>query len=330
MIQENIWEQLSTFFKVFTTNSNIITLSIISLASLLILLLANKFKNKKITKIICIMAYLAIFGTLFYFYSSEILKLLDYLMNNIFLFLFFPNLAVYILVLVVINIIIVKSTFSKKDSNLTKVINVVFFVIFNLIFYLIIDNIITNNINVYEQLDVYTNSDLLVLIELNMKLFLIWMLVLLINKISTNLIYYIELKRTSNKKLVLEDVISEEIINTTPINVIPEFDEIEPVSITSEVIEEKETSVNNIPNIYNECIDIIPIKKNTLTIELEVNEKDEDKSSFEKSKYDGVCFSNIDILANDDINESENFKNNYQNTDDDNMQVVFDNSSNYL
>ena len=147
MIQVNIWEQITTFFNIFITNKNIITLSIISLASLFILLLANKFKNKKITKIICFIVYLGIFGTLFYFFNSEILKLLDYLMDNIFLFLFFPNLAVYILVLVVINIIIVRSTFSKNENKSIKNVNIIFFVIFNIIFYLIIDNVIKNKIN---------------------------------------------------------------------------------------------------------------------------------------------------------------------------------------
>lgn len=101
-------------------------------------------------------------------------------MNNIFLFLFFPNLAVYVLVLIIINILIVRSTFSKKDSKFTKNINIIFFLLFQVIFYLIIDNVVKNNIDVYEQLSIYTNQDLLILIELSMQLFLLWVILLLI------------------------------------------------------------------------------------------------------------------------------------------------------
>lgn len=96
MIQANIFEQLQTFFNILKANQYLGLLSIIALVSLLILLLANKFQHKKITKIIFILVYLGIFITLLCFYHKEILSLLDYLMNNIFLFLFFPNLAVYV------------------------------------------------------------------------------------------------------------------------------------------------------------------------------------------------------------------------------------------
>lgn len=130
MIQANIFEQLQTFFNILKANQYLGLLSIIALVSLLILLLANKFQHKKITKIIFILVYSGIFITLLCFYHKGILSLLDYLMNNIFLFLFFPNLAVYVLVLIIINILIVRSTFSKKDSKFTKNINIIFFLFF--------------------------------------------------------------------------------------------------------------------------------------------------------------------------------------------------------
>ncbi|MBQ8471918.1 MAG: hypothetical protein IJ501_00265 [Bacilli bacterium] len=134
MIQVNIFEQLMTFFKIFSSNAYVVILSIASIIALFILLLANKFKNKKITKILVILVYTLIFGTLIYFYHTEILKLLDYLMNNIFLLLFFPNLAVYVLVLIIINIIIIKSMLSDHGSKLTNILNIIFFILFNVIF----------------------------------------------------------------------------------------------------------------------------------------------------------------------------------------------------
>lgn len=324
MVQVNVFEQFSTLFKLFKTNQFVIILSLGAFISLFILLLANRFKNKKITKILCILVYLGIFGTLFYFFNNEILKLLDYLVNNIFLFLFFPNLAVYVLVLVIINVIVIKSTFSKKENKFTNIVNIIFFVIFNLIFYLIIDSIIKNNINVYEQLNVYTNKDLLILIELSMKLFIVWLIVLLISKITSNILFYVSLKKLTNKNLVLEEEVNNQELND--IKTIPNFVEIIPdLTIENEKLNQKEF-VENTYNIYNDYIDIVPIKKNSLKVELDEN----------TNGYQGVAFSMFDINNNSDTNIDEyipdyNEENkSFNNELEDNMQILFDNSNNYL
>lgn len=277
MIQVNIFEQLMTFFKIFSSNAYVVILSIASIIALFILLLANKFKNKKITKILVILVYTLIFGTLIYFYHTEILKLLDYLMNNIFLLLFFPNLAVYVLVLIIINIIIIKSMLSDHGSKSTNILNIIFFILFNVIFYLIIDNIIKNNINVYEQLSIYTNSDLLILIELSMKLFIIWILLLIIIKISLNLNNHILLKRSTNKNLILDEVSNrgeleslKPMTNYLEINSTNIEDDYENGFNYKEIFENsinysnlKVENMSDEPkyNIYNDYLDMVPIRK---------------------------------------------------------------------
>ena len=69
MIQANIFEQLQTFFNILKANQYLGLLSIIALVSLLILLLANKFQHKKITKIIFILVYSRNFYNSFMFLS---------------------------------------------------------------------------------------------------------------------------------------------------------------------------------------------------------------------------------------------------------------------
>ena len=201
MIQASLLEQIATFWKILISNKFIWIVLAIALGLVLLLSIGSKFHNKKITKILYIIAYLGVFGTLIGFFHTEILELLDYLVNNIFLFLFFPNLAVYTLVIVLVNVIIIKSTFSK-DNKLIKGVNITFFIIFNIIFYLIIDNVIKNNINVYEQLSIYTNNNLLVLIELSMKLFVVWVLLLGIIKVTKSLVFNLSLE---NKKTLVKE-----------------------------------------------------------------------------------------------------------------------------
>ncbi len=250
MIQASILEQFTTLFEILKNNTNIINITVISIIAFVLLIIASRFKNKKITKILCLTVYLGIFGTLMFLYHTEILKLFDYLINNIFLFLFFPNLAVYTLVLVVINVIIIKSTFSKNENKLMKFLNILFFIVFNIIFYLIIDNVIKYNVNVYEQLSIYTNNNLLVLIELSMKLFIVWVLILAIIKLSASIIETVSKKRGLNQSLALDNVINND--ELTDIKTYPEVMEIAP-SI--------ELNEEDIRDSYDEFRPIKKIKK---------------------------------------------------------------------
>ena len=250
MIQASLLEQITTFFNILVANQYLNIIAIAAVGLILILILASKFHNKKITKILYIVAYLGIFGTLIGFFHKEILELFDYLINNIFLFLFFPNLAVYILVLVIVNILIIKSTFSEKDNKGLKIFNIISFIIFNIIFYLIIDNVIENNVNVYEQLSIYTNNDLLILVELSMKLFVVWLLMLGIIKITRSLVGGVYVAKSTNKNLNLVKNSNElELQNLKVMEVIPE------------VLDKEEEKVPESHNKFNDYLDIVPMKK---------------------------------------------------------------------
>ena len=248
MIQASILEQITIFYNILISNSALWILVAAAIGLMLLLLIASKFHNKKITKIIYATTYIGIFATLICLFHTEVIELFDYLINNIFLFLFFPNLAVYALVLIIVNIIIVKSTFSEKDNKIIKVFNIIFFVIFNTIFYLIIDNIVKNTVNVYEQLSIYTNNDLLVLIELSMKLFIVWLIILGIIKITRSLVNNLSSKVT-NKNLVLE-----ENNNSLELNNVDTLNQVLEINPNYEKIPEVEAK-------YNDYVDIVPMKK---------------------------------------------------------------------
>lgn len=247
MIQASLLDQIKTFFNILVNTKTLWIIVIMVLGLVLLLTLASKFHNKKITKVLYAIVYLGIFGTLIYFFHEEIFELFDYLIDNIFLFLFFPNLAVYILVLVVVNVIIIKSTFSEKDNKIIKVFNIIAFIVFDIIFYLIIDNVIKNDVNVYEQLSIYTNNDLLILIELSMKLFVVWLLVLIIIKITRSLINGISLSKATNNLVVTENNDDLKFQNL-------EVMEINPVQEIPKIIPEYH-------NEMNDYVDIMPIKK---------------------------------------------------------------------
>lgn len=287
MIQTSILDQIILFFNIFMKQTNKYIILGITIGIILLFILANKFKNKKITKVICIIIYVSIFGYLIYMYQGEILNLLDYLMDNLVRLLLFPNLAIYILVLVIVNIFIIKSTFSNKDSNFQKIINIIYFGLFNILFYLIVNNIITNQINVYEQLDIYTNQELLNLIVLNMKIFVIWLFTILIIKFINHISSKVEIRKHANHYLNLEQV-----------------DDNYGLSKVKKVSKKKIKPYN----IYNDYIDVMPIKKAKKQMFIEEQEVQEIKPIPDYPEFNNdLINSNFKNIDNSSVSEEKVF-----------------------
>ena len=85
MIQASLLEQITIFWNILINNKYIWIILLVALGLVLLLSIGSKFHNKKITKILYILAYVGIFGTLIGLFHTEILELYDYLVNNIFL-----------------------------------------------------------------------------------------------------------------------------------------------------------------------------------------------------------------------------------------------------
>jgi len=338
MIQENILKQLEVIYNLFITNKNFLLISIIALGLLLVLIICNHLSNKKIFKIISLILYLGVFGILIYFFHDQILNFLDYLMNNIFIFLFFPNLAIYTLVLIIINIIIIRNLF-KKNNVIIKNINSIFFILFNIIFYLIIDNIIKNKIDIYEQLSIYTNKNLLYLIQISMYLFIIWLVILLINNISTRLVKNVKVKeKVKVKRYVpepitvtyepkeLEDKKLSKIPEVTPNTLIISEQEVNDIKLETEKLEEKSS-------IYNSYIDIVPIKKKRNSLEnmdnLFIKEENKDMDLvFGNKTYLNTIMSDIEKLRNNQ-HDSNQIKKIYESISLNSKELTLD-DYNYL
>ena len=287
MIQTSILDQIILFFNIFMKQTNKYIILGITIGIILLFILANKFKNKKITKVICFIIYVSIFGYLIYMYQGEILNLLDYLMDNLVRLLLFPNLAIYIFVLVIVNILIIKSTFSNKDSNFQKIINIIYFGLFNILFYLIVNNIITNQINVYEQLDIYTNQELLNLIVLNMKIFVIWLFTILIIKFINHISSKVEIRKHANHYLNLEQV-----------------DDNYGLSKVKKVSKKKIKPYN----IYNDYIDVMPIKKAKKQMFIEDQEVQEIKPIPDYPEFNNdLINNNFENIDNSSVSEEKVF-----------------------
>ena len=91
--------------------------------------------------------------------------------------LYFPNLAVYIVVLFISNIMLIYSILNRSICKSYKIVNVLSALLTDIFLVLIVDIVNKNSINVYEKINVYTNSDLLVLLQLTTAVFVSWLLI---------------------------------------------------------------------------------------------------------------------------------------------------------
>ena len=166
-----------------TSSSGLFVVAIVILVSLAILLIATNTKTKKISKFICIAIYGSITIVSIMFYREELFEMFDYMMDNLFIAVYFPNLAIYFAAIITTNIILWISIFNRKITKWIRVINTTVFCIIHYLLILIINIINKGKLDIFDQTSIYQNKNALGLIELSSTIFVTWILFLIIYKI---------------------------------------------------------------------------------------------------------------------------------------------------
>jgi len=128
--------------------------------------------NKKINKHLFVIASILVGVLLFINYSSLIIKVIDFIIDSIFMAIYFPSLPIYVSVLLLSNISFFISLFSKKQLKSRRISNIIESIMLDLFLIIIIDVVSKNDINIYEKVTLYTNTSLLVLLQLSMGIFI--------------------------------------------------------------------------------------------------------------------------------------------------------------
>ena len=166
-----------------TSSSGLFIVAIVILIALAALLITTNTKTKKISRFVCIAIYGAIIIVSILFYREELFELFDYMMNNFFIAIYFPNLAIYFAAIVTTNIILWISIFNRKITKWIRTINTIIFCFIHYLLILIINIITTNKLDIFDQTSIYENQEALALIELSSTIFVVRILFLIIYKI---------------------------------------------------------------------------------------------------------------------------------------------------
>lgn len=181
MVEYTLLEKIKTVFNLIYTSP----LFLILLLGISLMVIDILFISKKDSKTKIVYGVISIILIFFFMYSylESLLSIFDTIAKNIVAIIYFPSVLEYILMLLISLIILIVSVVSKKMNKIVKRINLFVLIINGFLFFLILDQIAKSNVDLTNKISIYTNSTLMMLLELSIIIFVIWITVLILYKI---------------------------------------------------------------------------------------------------------------------------------------------------
>lgn len=143
------------------------------------LYLIKKINNRKYIMIITL-SLLLILGIDIVINYKELAEVFDNFMTMFFSNIYFPSVYVYVGTLLIVAIAFITSMFNKMLNKIYKIINGITFVMNNILLVIILNIIAKNKIDVFTPNELYTNINLVAVLEISIGLFVLWVLSLIV------------------------------------------------------------------------------------------------------------------------------------------------------
>lgn len=143
------------------------------------LYLIKKIDNRKYIMIITL-SLLLILGIDIVINYKELAEVFDNFMTIFFSNIYFPSVYVYVGTLLIVAIAFITSIFNKMLNKIYKIINGITFVMNNILLAIILNIIAKNKIDVFTPNELYTNINLVAVLEISIGLFVLWVLSLIV------------------------------------------------------------------------------------------------------------------------------------------------------
>ena len=182
MSKMTFMDKLSVLLNVSLSSKLFIALFILLIIIGLVLIKNNNNdvqKNKKIYLMITIFISALVIFT----FNTSLAKMFDYMMNNLFIIVYFPNIAIYLAAIIATNVILFVSIFSNKTSKVIKNINIIVYTIINYLLVLLLFTVNKSGLDLFSQSSIYQNESATALIELTSILFIVWVVFLVLYKL---------------------------------------------------------------------------------------------------------------------------------------------------
>ena len=286
MTYTNIFEKILVILDIVSTSWVYIAFSLISI--LLIILLGFKKISKKTCFLLITIATKLVLGYTVYIYYEPISNIINSLVDNIFMNIYFPSAYAYLFILLTINVVAIASLLKPRVEKVYKTVNGVCFIITNFILALVLEIIAKNKIDIFTKESLFTNTKLITLLEFGVNIFIIWIISLiaiyLINNITERILIAKENKKLKNNPVVTiatelainEEELEEEYQTTTT--------EEKPVlenPVRAIITEEQYKFIPNFTVTFNEITaPVIEIEEPIMEVTAPVIEIEEQKNKF--------------------------------------------------
>ena len=275
---------------------------VLGIIFLLFILIISKKLSKGIGIIFMLVIYLSFGLFTVYLRYDNLSVIFNSLIDNMFTSIYFPSVYVYLFVLSIINIIFIVGTLNRRLGNIYKIINGITFGIINFLFIIILDIIGEHNVNIFNKLSLFGNSDLVMMLEFSVGIFIAWAIMsfavyaidklteaISIHNYSKEPVKVIEpILEVSN---VDDNVVEEETITSflpknvvTPVSVV-----LEPIPPIPPVKEETSDNSFNLPDFVAPKQELKPIVDKEAIMEKILNNNlpviTEEKSTLEKDSF---------------------------------------------
>ncbi len=185
-------KELSLFEKLQILFSNVIAhpffLIILTVPMVIMFLERDTTKKEKDVKKIILFIYIIVISIVLFIGGSTLFEFFDNVMDELFMALYFPNFITLFVVIVINAVIALISVFRKKIKKSIKRVNFIGFAVVQTLFCLILSSVKANKINIYKENALYSNNDVLSLMQLLMGAFLLQIIIVsvitLINRLT--------------------------------------------------------------------------------------------------------------------------------------------------
>ena len=245
----NIFEKLNCVFNI--VKDNWIYLAFLGFVALLLLLTSLKKIKRKTCFMTSLVSYIALLTYIIATNNKQLGIIGNSLIDNLFMSIYFPSAYAYLFVLIISLIITFTSVLNKRRSKVYQWIHGIFFFAMQFIFVLILQILSKNKIDIFSKTSLFSNKDIIMLLEFSMNIFILWIIVLLFVYFTNIITEHVTLSEIRKKKE--EPAYSPVEINTLTAD-IDIADSIEPAVASTPVaapINEVTTPVVNVPVIEN-------------------------------------------------------------------------------
>ena len=217
MAKMSFIDKLGILFKIIASSKIYIIIFLVLLLIGYILTSRNRKKDKTLKRI-CLLIYIIVLGIIIYKHRTNLGNMFDYMMNNFFIAVYFPNLAIYLAAIIITNIIMWISVFNNKIPRFIRNINVTIYCSMTYLLILTLNIIKENNLDVFIQSSVYGNKTAQALIELSSTIFVIWIIFLILYKLIKPCFYKQRQKSAEILQQQIQVIEQKVMTPTTPLN----------------------------------------------------------------------------------------------------------------